>query len=91
VYAILKMTIQHVRFKGNLLSLVSTVKASNFGPHGNIGLFLASSVASVDESCANIEPNRICRSEGFLQLLFSSFFCRTLPMIASPSEKEVQS
>jgi hypothetical protein len=29
----------------------NTVKAYNFGPHGNFGLFLASSVASVDESC----------------------------------------
>ncbi len=29
----------------------STVKAPNFGSHGNFGLFLASSVASVDESC----------------------------------------
>jgi hypothetical protein len=31
-----------------------TVKASNFGPHGNFGLFLASSVASVHESCMQI-------------------------------------
>jgi hypothetical protein len=36
-----------------------TVKASNFGPHGNFGLLLASSVASVDESCTKNEKNRI--------------------------------
>jgi cadherin EGF LAG seven-pass G-type receptor 1 len=51
-----------------------TVKASNFGPSGNFGLFLASSVPSVDESCTKNKQNRICRSKGFLQLLFSSFF-----------------
>jgi hypothetical protein len=33
------------------LNLKITVRAANFGPHGNFGLFLASSVASVDESC----------------------------------------
>jgi hypothetical protein len=54
-----------------------TVKAPNFGPHGNFGLFLASSVASVDESCTKNEQNRICRSIVFLQLLFTSFFCWT--------------
>jgi hypothetical protein len=54
-----------------------TVKAFNFGPHGNFGLFLTSSVASVDEPCTKSEENRICRSEVFLELLFSSFFCRT--------------
>ncbi len=54
-----------------------TVKASNFGPHGNFAIFLASSVTSVDESCAKNEQNWICRSKVFLQILFSSFFCRT--------------
>jgi hypothetical protein len=34
-----------------ILVFESTVKASNFGPHGNFGRFLASSVASVDKSC----------------------------------------
>ncbi len=58
--------------------LIIPVKAANFGPHGNFGLFLASSVASVDESCTKkTEQNQICRSKVFLQLLFSSFFCRT--------------
>ncbi len=41
------------------------------------GLFLARSVASVDESCTKNEQNRIYRSKSFLELLFSSFFCRT--------------
>ncbi len=36
-----------------------TVKASNFEPHGNFGLFLASSIASVDESCVKDEQDRI--------------------------------
>jgi hypothetical protein len=31
--------------------MINTVKASNFGPHENFRLFLASPVASVDESC----------------------------------------
>jgi hypothetical protein len=56
---------------------LGTIKASNFGPHRNVGLFLASSVSSVDESCTKNEQNRICRFKAFLQLLFSSFFCRT--------------
>jgi hypothetical protein len=60
-----------------MYSVLITVKASNFGPHGNFGLFLASSVASVDKSCAKNEQNRIRRSKGFLQHLFSSFFCKT--------------
>ncbi len=30
----------------------------------------------MDESCTKNEQNRICRSNVFLQLLFSSFFCR---------------
>jgi hypothetical protein len=55
----------------------STVKAPNFGPHGNFGLFLASSVASVDESCTKNEKNRTCRPNIFIKLLFSLFFCRT--------------
>ncbi len=50
----------------------NTVKASNFGP-----FFFASSVASLDESCTKNEQNRFCRSKVFLQLSFSSFFCRT--------------
>jgi hypothetical protein len=33
------------------------VKASNFGPDGNFGLFLVSSVASVDEACTKNEQN----------------------------------
>jgi hypothetical protein len=34
---------------------VHTVKAPYFGPHGNIGLFLASSVACLNESCTKYE------------------------------------
>ncbi len=55
---------------------VNTVRASNFGPHGNFGPFLGGSVASLDESWTKNEQNRMCRSKVFLQLLFSSFFCR---------------
>jgi hypothetical protein len=57
-----------------------TVKAFNFGPHGNFGLFLPSSVASVDESFKKMNRTEFVDlnfSEVFLQLLFSSFFCRT--------------
>jgi hypothetical protein len=43
----------------------------------NFGLFLASSVASVDESCTKNEKKQISRFKVFLQLLFSSSFCRT--------------
>jgi hypothetical protein len=54
-----------------------TAKASNFGPHGNFGLFLGSSVASMDESCTKNEQNRIGRSKVFVYLLYSLFFGRT--------------
>ncbi len=57
---------------------IRTVKAPNFGPHGNFGSFFASSVASLDESCTKYEQTQICRSNVFLQLLFSSLFCKML-------------
>ncbi len=40
-------------------------------------LFFESSIASLVEPCTNNEQNQICRSNNFLQLIFSSFFCRT--------------
>jgi hypothetical protein len=40
-------------------------------------LFFANSTASVDESCTKNEQNQTCKSNIFLQLWFSSFFCRT--------------
>ncbi len=68
---------KHKLFIFRLEVTKSIVISSNFGPYGNFMIFLASSVASVDESCTKNEQNQICRSRGFLQLLFSSFFCRT--------------
>ncbi len=70
-----------------------TVKASNFGSHGNFGLFLAiKSVASVDESCRKNEQNRICRSIKFFYNFYSRHFSvGSFSTIASPSEIEVQS
>ncbi len=53
-----------------------TIEASNFGPHGNFGPYLASSVASLDESRAKIEKNRVCKSKLFLQISLSSFFLK---------------
>jgi hypothetical protein len=55
---------------------MNTVEASNFGPHGNFGLLLARSVASLGESCTKNEQNRVWESYVFLQLSFSSFFWR---------------
>jgi hypothetical protein len=66
----------------------STVKASNLTPHGNFGLFVTSSVTSLDVSCTKNEQDRICRSKVFLQLLFSSFFCRTRFNDRRPSGKK---
>jgi hypothetical protein len=48
-----------------------TVKAFNFGP------FRARSVASLGELRIKIKQNKVCKSKVFLQLTFSSFFCRT--------------
>jgi hypothetical protein len=62
-----------------------TVKATNFGHHGDFGSCLASFVAFLDESCNKNEQNRISKSKGYTRLHFSEG--RVL-MIASPSEKE---
>jgi hypothetical protein len=51
-----------------------TVKASNFGHHGNFGPTFEISAASLDESCTRNEQNQIFRSEVFLELLTSSYF-----------------
>ncbi len=61
-----------------------TVNASKFEPYGNLGPFLASSVASLAESCTKIEQNRICKSKVLLQLSFSSYFCRTRSDYSKP-------
>jgi hypothetical protein len=56
---------------------VPTVKAFNFGPHGNKRwTFFASSVDSLNESCTKYEQKQICRSNVFLQVLYSPFFGR---------------
>jgi hypothetical protein len=55
----------------------STVKASNFGPPQNFGPFLARSVAFLGALCTRNEHNRVFKSKVFLQLSFSSVFCRS--------------
>jgi hypothetical protein len=52
-----------------------TIKASNFGPHGNFGPLLARSVASLGEFCAKNEQNQLCKLKVCLQRSFHSFFC----------------
>jgi hypothetical protein len=59
--------------------LIRTMKASNFGPHGNFEPFLVRPVASLGELCAKNEQNRLCKSKVCLKLLFHySCFRRTL-------------
>ncbi|MCU0551893.1 MAG: SDR family NAD(P)-dependent oxidoreductase [Leptolyngbya sp. Prado105] len=53
------------------------VKACNFEPHGNIAFTLTRSIVSLHELSIKHEQNQIWGSKGFLQLLLSSFFCRT--------------
>jgi hypothetical protein len=69
----------------------NTVKASNLEPHGNFGLFLASSVASVDESCSKMTRTEFVNLKFFYYLYPLHFSVERVSMIASPSEKEVQS
>jgi hypothetical protein len=59
-----------------LFVLYSTVKGSNFGPHGHLGPFLACTVASLDESSTKKKMNRtgFANLKFFLEVLFSSFF-----------------
>jgi hypothetical protein len=47
------------------------IRLSAFERHGNLGPFIASSVASLDVFCAKNEQNEICKSKVF------HFFCRT--------------
>jgi hypothetical protein len=61
----------------SIVPMMGTVKAPNFGPHGNFGPFLARSVASLNEFCAKNEQNQSCKLKVSLQLSFHSFFCKT--------------
>jgi hypothetical protein len=56
-----------IKVVGRIISL-NTVKASNFGPHGNFEPFLARSVASFGEFCHKNEQNRLCLIKVCLQL-----------------------
>jgi hypothetical protein len=64
-----------MRKKGELCAIrYGTAEVPNFGPHVNIaGSILAGSVASLDEWCAKIEQNRICRSKVYLQFILFIF------------------
>ncbi len=53
--------------------LLITVKASNFGPHGNFGPFLARSVASLGEFCVKNEQNRLRKSKVCLNCYYIHF------------------
>jgi hypothetical protein len=48
------------------LGIAYTVKASNFGPHGNFLPFLARSVVSLGISCSKNDQNVVCKSNDFL-------------------------
>jgi hypothetical protein len=69
--------LSYMIFSPFIAHTVHTVKASNFGPHGNFGPFLASSVFFPNEFCTKNEQNRIYKSIVFLLLSFSSNFRRT--------------
>ncbi len=53
----------------------TTIKPSNFAPHGNFGPILARSVASLDELCTKHEHQNEVRKSKVFMMLFS-FFCR---------------
>jgi hypothetical protein len=67
--------------------VLTTVKASNLGPHGKFGHFLAGPVTSLDGLCANNDQNRILKSYVFLQILSTIFFVGRIWMIANSYEK----
>jgi hypothetical protein len=73
---------------------INTVKAFNSGPRGNFGLFLASSVASVLLWMNHVQKKN--RTEFvdlkiFYNIYSFHFSVGRVSVIASPSEKEVQS
>jgi hypothetical protein len=65
---------------------VDTVKGSNFGPHGNFGFFLASSVASVYESCTKLNRTEFVDLKFFYNFYFLHFSVGRVSMIVSLSE-----
>jgi hypothetical protein len=71
----------------------TTVKASNFGLHGNFGLFLASSVASVlwMNHVRKMNRTELVDLTFFYNFYSLHFSVKRVSVIASPSEKEVQS
>jgi hypothetical protein len=68
-----------------------TVKAPNFGPHGNFGPFFASPVASLDDHVQNMNRNKFIDLKFFYNFYSLHFSVVCVSMIAGPSEKELQS
>jgi hypothetical protein len=58
--------------------LVDTVKASNFGPHGNFGPLFQKGLLSLKRVLQNHEDNKSCRTTLDLQIRFCSFFVHDL-------------
>ncbi len=56
---------------------VCTVKASNFGPHGNFGPYVQKGFLSSKRFLRKIQGNESCRKTSDFQTLFCSFFVCT--------------
>jgi hypothetical protein len=54
--------------------LQHTVKAPNFGPHGNVGTLSQKGLLSLKRVLQKNEENKICRKPLDLQIWFCSFF-----------------
>jgi hypothetical protein len=67
-----------------------TVQAPNFVPHGNFGLIFASSLASSYELFTKNEQNKFLDLKFFYNFYSLHFSVGCVPIIASASEKEVQ-
>jgi hypothetical protein len=52
----------------------NTVKAPNFGPHGNFGPLFQKGLLSLKRALQKNEEDKSCRKTSYLQIWFCSFF-----------------
>jgi hypothetical protein len=63
-----------IRYEKDVTKLIGTVKAPNFGPHGNFGPLFQKGWLSLKRVLQKKEENKSCRKPLDLQIRFCSFF-----------------
>jgi hypothetical protein len=70
---------------------IGTVKAPNFGPHGNFGLLFQKGLLSLKRILQQIEENKSFRKTLDLKICFCSYFVYDSSKKATELENKVQS